>query len=263
MKLVYILAVALQLNNFIGGNISLAFNLETRSLQCRFRQSVRYANHGRPSFRSTTITRSMTSKPEEYDDGIGDITNPNRNKDGEDLVAEFYKSLREREDIDAGVLSDSGDGSQVKQSTTDPTSLGLGKSPSPSLGRRGTSSLFDAKDYHESDESTPSPPTRKFSGSDYFGGPNVGNASNDSRRNQVRETMMRREYDLVSGATGRTAITFQAGLAVCMLVFFLYVGLTGGIVTGDAAQMDFGGDDMLQFEEIIPVPRDSDQSVWI
>ena len=80
----------------------------------------------------------------------------------------------------------------------------------------------------------------------------------------MRENMMRREYELVSGATGRTALTFQVGLALSMLVFFLYVGLTGGIVSGeDAIQMDFGGDDMLQFEDFIPVPRDFDKSVWI
>lgn len=206
----------------------------------------------------------MASEPEEYDDGIGDVTNSNRNKDGEDLVAEFYKNLREREDIDASVRMDAGSGSVDNESSTDTVSSSISKSPS-SVGRMGTNSLFDTNEYYETEEeAVPKAPARKFSGSDYFGGSNVGGSpAGDSRRNQVRENMMRREYELVSGATGRTALAFQAGLAFCMLVFFLYVGLTGGIVTGDAAQMDFGGDDMLQFEEIIPVPRDSDQSVWI
>ncbi len=266
MKVVHSLAFYFQLTILVRENPSctFAFHLLTRRTpQSRFRESFLGSNHACRSFRLTTSACSMTSKPEEYDDGIGDAINSNRNKDGEDLVAEFYKNLREREDVDAGVRLDSTDGSAANQPQTDTASLGLRNSTS-SLGRIGRGSLFDTNEYFATEEAIPKAPTRKFSGSDYFGGSNVGGSSaDDSRRNQVRENMMRREYELVSGATGRTALAFQAGLAFCMLVFFLYVGLTGGIVTGDAAQMDFGGDDMLQFEEIIPIPRDSDQSVWI
>ena len=266
MKVIHRLTIAFQLTILVRENPSFtsAFHsLTRRTSASRFRESFLGSNHVCRSFRSTKTAFSMTSEPEEYDDGIGDFTNSNRNKDGEDLVAEFYKNLREREDTDASVRLDSNDGSIVNKPQTDTASFGLGQSPS-SLGSMGRGSLFDTNEYFDTEEAIPKTPTRKFSGSDYFGGSNVGGSSaDDSRRNQVRENMMRREYELVSGATGRTALTFQAGLAVCMLVFFLYVGLTGGIVTGDAAQMDFGGDDVLQFEEIIPIPRDSDQSVWI
>lgn len=260
MKSVYTLTAALQLTHLVGENPPFVFSFETRALQYRLRQSFLGSNNGRPSFRTTTSARSMNSKPEEYDDGIGDITNPDKNTDGEDLVAEFYKNLQERNDIDAGVGVDYGDRSPVNKAIKD-APLDLGKpSPSSSLGLEGTGSLFDTDDYYDTDETIPKTPKRKFTGSDYFGGA----ANDDSSRNQVRENMMRREYELVSGATGRTALTFQVGLALSMLVFFLYVGLTGGIVSGeDAIQMDFGGDDMLQFEDFIPVPRDSDKSVWI
>eukprot|EP00533_Pseudo-nitzschia_delicatissima_P013939 CAMPEP_0197271616 /NCGR_PEP_ID=MMETSP1432-20130617/8795_1 /TAXON_ID=44447 /ORGANISM="Pseudo-nitzschia delicatissima, Strain UNC1205" /LENGTH=183 /DNA_ID=CAMNT_0042737053 /DNA_START=127 /DNA_END=675 /DNA_ORIENTATION=+ len=182
---------------------------------------------------------NLSSKPEEYDDGIGDITNPKTDSDGEDLVAEFYKSIKEREDLDAN--SDSG---KSVKAANDPKS-------SSSLNRGGTSSLFDTNDYYDSEENKPERKLkftgRDYSGADYFG---ASANNNDSGNNRVRETMMRREYELVSGATSRSAFTLQVGLALSMLIFFLYIGLSGGIVTGDAALIDYGGDDMIQFEQI-------------
>ena len=49
-----------------------------------------------------------------------------------------------------------------------------------------------------------------------------------------------------------------------MLTFLIYIRGTGGIVTAEETkQMDFGVDDMIQFEQMVmPPPRDSDNSVW-
>ena len=74
--------------------------------------------------------------------------------------------------------------------------------------------------------------------------------------------MMEREYRLVGRAERN--IFFQAGIAVLALIFYLYVGFNGGIVSGEEALSDdFGGDDYLPFEELVPVQSDREQSVWI
>lgn len=256
MRSIHVFVAALQLTFLGGKDPSLVQSFETRTPLCHFRTSFLGSKNVRSTFRSVTSPRRMNSKPEEYDDGIGDITNPKTGKDDEDLVAEFYKSLQERKDtLGAG---DSSDASLPNKATSE-ASFEIGKSPS-AIG--GTGSFFDANDDYEAEENKPARKIkftgRQMDSSDYFG----ASTTNDSG-NRVRENMMRREYDLVSGATSRSAITFQAGLALFMLIFFIYIGLSGGIVSGDAALVDYGGEDLIQFEEIIPIPRDSDQSVWI
>jgi hypothetical protein len=269
MKYVCILAVAQQLANLVGENPASAFSFETRTLQYRFRESLLVGSHGRPSFRSTTSARSsMNSKPEEYDDGIGDNPNPKTNSDGEDLASEFYKILQKRKDIDVSLGADDNRSSLNKAAKDTPIDLGDSKSPSSmspsSFGRRETSSLFETNDDYDGEENKSPTPKVKFTGrpmdgNDYFGG-----SYNVDTNNNVREEMMRKEYQLVSGSTSKQAFIFQVGLVLSMLTFFIYIGLTGGIVTGEeATQMDFGGDDMIQFEQIIPIPRDSNDSVWI
>eukprot|EP00536_Pseudo-nitzschia_multiseries_P001625 jgi/Psemu1/300882/fgenesh1_kg.21_\ len=268
--------------------LSSAFVIETRSLSCRNRcihrdGTVTGSNQNKGvRFR----TRAFRSKPEEYDDGIGDIPNRRNNSNsnnndnnsdgsdgdnGESLAAEFYKNLQQRQDAEkrkeASASSDVDVDVDVYSmgSPTDRTTIG---------------SLFDDDD--ERDRDTPptntNTPAIKFTGrrtngdssssssSNYFGrsSSSTGRNAPNRDRNPVRERMMRREYDLVSGATGRTALGLQAGIALSMLLFFVYIGLSGGIVSGDAAlTADFGGDDFIQFEEIIPLPRDSDTSVWL
>lgn len=229
---------------------------------------------GRAAARIRTCIRSKP--PEEYDDGIGDIANRNNsgggggesnggsnvNSDGEALSADFYKNLRTRRDAaDASSL-------------VPPSSSSSSSAP----GRNKFGSLFDDtnESYDDRETQPPTPKAKKYTGrptdgsrvgssKNYFGGSSTtggGTANNANANTDVRQQMMRREYDLVSGASGRTALGLQAGVALFMLLFFAYIGLSGGIVSGDAAvNMDFGGgDDIIQFEQIIPV---SDTSVWI
>lgn len=75
--------------------------------------------------------------------------------------------------------------------------------------------------------------------------------------------MMEREFQLVGRA--ERGIAVQAVVAVLALVFYIYVGLSGGIVSGlDAQTEDFGGDDeIMPFEQVVPVQRDREASVWL
>jgi len=265
MKFIYIVAVLQQVAILLRDHTSSALLTETRTFRYRYRESSLIS--ARPSFRCTRIH----SKPEEYDDGIGDITNGNPNNsdtsysDGEALAAEFFKSLQERKDVDTDTTDRSPPNKAAKDSRVDREGsdpLSSSSISPPLTSRREVGSLFETNDYYDNEESPTPKPKLKYTGrpndgNDYFGGSN-GNTNN------VREEMMRKEYQLVSGATGTTALGLQAGLALFMLIFFIYVGISGGIVTGEeAVNMDFGGNDSIQFEQVIPVPRDSDNSVWI
>jgi len=61
-------------------------------------------------------------------------------------------------------------------------------------------------------------------------------------------------------------LAIQAGIALFMLIFYIYIGMTGGIVSGDEAVDaidtigDFGGNDSIQFEQIIPSQRDTENT---
>ena len=284
-KVIYIVAVFQQVAYLLRDHTSSAFVTESSTFQYRYRESLISTALFRPSFRCTTISSTRihsNSKPEEYDDGIGDITNRKSSSsndtsysDGEALAAEFYKSIKERKDknadVDADINADTdnnGSPSNKNKAAKDSLLTDRGESPSsispPSTRRREAGSLFESNDYYDNEENIAAPkPTLKYTGrpnddNNYFG------SSTGNTNNNVREEMMRREFQLVSGATGPGALGLQAGLALFMLVFFIYIGASGGIVTGEAAvNMDFGGGDDIQFEQQIPVPRDSENSVWI
>lgn len=247
MKVLYITATAQLLAGLVGESPSSAFSFRTHTLKYRSRESG-------------PRSRGVYSKPEEYDDGIGDIANFKTSSEGQDLAAEFYESLQKRKETEASSKQATKDTPPVDLEES--FSLSSSSTPTSSMGRTDAGSLFEKNDLLDNEERKSTTSKRKFTGrpmdgQDYFGG------SYAETKNNVREEMMRREYNLVSGATGATAFTFQAGLALFMLAFFIYVGLTGGIVSGEeAAQMNFSGDE-IEFEQIIPLPRDSDNSVWI
>ena len=73
---------------------------------------------------------------------------------------------------------------------------------------------------------------------------------------------MEREYELVGRA--EQGIVVQAAAAVAALIFYIYVGMSGGIVSGDEAMMEsFGADDEIPFEQLMPIPSDREVSVWL
>ena len=75
-----------------------------------------------------------------------------------------------------------------------------------------------------------------------------------------REQMMQREFDLVNRA--EKGLAFQGVLAGCILILYLYVGLTGGITSG-VDDFDLGADDTIADELILPERRDSEASYWL
>ena len=264
-----------------------AFVVETRIFQNRYRENLLtkpsaalpfiaiYTSKADGPARIGGSCTSLYSKPEEYDDGIGDINNnrntnsgdngTSSNSDGEALAADFFKNIQKRQQ----------DAADANGNAAISTSSPSGQS----RRNEATSSLFESNDYYNEKENQspaplPSKPKIKYTGrptdgngNNYFGASNTGTPNNNANGNNnvVRQQMMRREYDLVSGTTGRTALGLQAGLALSMLLFFAYVWFSGGIVSGEEAiNADFGGgDDVIQFEQIIPVPRDTDNSVWL
>ena len=88
--------------------------------------------------------------------------------------------------------------------------------------------------------------------------------SSSSRNNDIRsprEVMMQREYELVGRA--ERGLGLQAIFAVLALAFYIYVGVTGGIVSGSDVDNDFGGEDTIYYEQTMPIQRDSESSVFI
>ena len=71
---------------------------------------------------------------------------------------------------------------------------------------------------------------------------------------------MEREYRLVGQAERN--IVIQTGIAVLALAFYIYIGVSGGIVSGNGGA-DFGVEDEIYFEEIVPLPSDREVSVWL
>jgi hypothetical protein len=198
--------------------------------------------------------------PEDFDDGIGDINGGlDSKKDGEDLAKEFFRQQREREQTSMDDASSGGGGSisQTSQpkNNNDATPIPIDRSRS----------LFDEPAGYagqrtgDSDDS----PRKKFTGRrDDFTPQVVSSRSSAGQARSPREVMMEREYELVGRAERNLGL--QAIFAVLALAFYIYIGATGGIVTGEAAMSDdFGGDDTIFFEEIMPVQRDSESSVWL
>jgi len=73
--------------------------------------------------------------------------------------------------------------------------------------------------------------------------------------------MMEREFQLVGRA--EKGLKYQAIFAVCVLCFYVYVGLTGGIQSGGEVTWDLGADETMIEELAIPVPRDTEASYWL
>jgi hypothetical protein len=116
------------------------------------------------------------------------------------------------------------------------------------------SSLFDSDDNEIGGNA---PVTRKFTG-----GYTVGNSSSSPR-----ESMMQREFNLVSLATSPAAFLVQAASILVVLVFVLYIGATGQLGLNN----DYEDDDDFIYDPVDPsmvVPNvefqsSSSQSVFL
>jgi len=247
-----------------------------RPTQILFRDRAAFGRHTR-----------IRSKPEElefYDDGIGDINNRNSDYDslqdsnGEDLAVDFFKELDRRENEFDYLFEPP---SLAKEKEEQASAEAAKKEKNKTLIDKNSSSssfLIPPSFSEENIMTSKQTSQKKFRGrtnnefdsrsnqyTNYFGG-GGSSSSPSSSNNSVRGEMMQNEFNLVSRVTGPTGLAIQAGIALFMLIFYIYIGMTGGIVSGDEAVDaidtigDFGGNDSIQFEQIIPTQRDTENT---
>jgi hypothetical protein len=188
-------------------------------------------------------------------DDIGGMDPYGSESGGENLAKNFYEELRKREE---GLASESASKEESSSSSsTFPTVIGSSSSIATENVESSSSS--------ESTSTAPLP-KKKFTGmqESFYAAPRPSAPSSRGGQSRTpREQMMEREYQLVGRAERNIGV--QAVIVVLALAFYIYVGLSGGIVSGADAQMeDFGGDDeIMPFEQVMPVQRDREVSVWL
>ena len=184
----------------------------------------------------------------DFDDNMGNIGDSSVG--GDTLAKDFFKEMRKRE----GTLQTTEASSQ-----TDSDDEIIFRIQNPGM----ENSVIRASAV-DNNAAVNSAPTRKFTGQESFfkdaRRPSV--PGNGAQGRTPREMMMEREYQLVGRA--ERGIAIQAVVALIALAFYIYVGLSGGIVSGPDAQVqDFGAADEIPFEQLMPVQRDRDVSVWL
>jgi hypothetical protein len=190
----------------------------------------------------TTVVQSKLFGDEAYDDEfIGE--DRKSVEEGQTLAKSFYEELRKR---------NNGQEASGIESTVD-------NSNSQQNPRR---LIEDSEDVTEKESQqtkftgSSSPTPEKFMSSSSrmtTKGPGV---------RTPREIMMEQEYQLVGRAEKGLAI--QGVFAALLLAFYIYVGLSGGISNrSEESLRDFGGDDMLPFEQLAPLQTDKETSVWL
>ena len=186
---------------------------------------------------SKNINFSLHSKlfnDESYDDEIGE---------GRALAKDFYDEMRRR------TTKTEEDNEVTESPILDSISA---PNPSPQV---------------DTGSSPTAPPTApiKFTGRSSspqrFTNNSGGGATNRDNMT-VQERMMEREYRLVERAERNLLI--QGAFAVLALAFYIYIGISGGITNRSEESLEnFGGDDMIPFEQVAPIQRDREESVWL
>lgn len=198
-----------------------------------------------PTCRVYPLESKLFGPEDDFNEEIGDIEPLGGDDSGKNMANDFYKELRKRE------------GDPTPPSQNDEVERQDGKNldspPSTVLPQQ----------YPERQTVEPWP-KRKFTGQreSYYAQDPSGGTNGGGQGRTPRETMMEREYQLAGRA--ERGIAAQAVLAILALAFYIYVGISGGIVSGrDAQTEDFGGDDEIPFEQVVPVQRDREASVWL
>jgi hypothetical protein len=206
-------------------------------------------------------------RPEEFDDGIGDRSD--NNMEGEALAKDFYKQLKQREQQqqeESDRSSSSSNSPRNKPKPAQETSLPTLPEEEarfieqePFSKRREVIVGTDGKPKIKRWTGQPSEPAAGIPApGSLFSSPPPTSSGQQSPRSQ----MMEQEFNLVGRA--ERGIAIQAAFAVVALCFMIYIGLSGGIVSGDSAvNEDFGGEDQLPFEQLMPVQTDREASVWL
>jgi hypothetical protein len=201
---------------------------------------------------SRTWTSAVQSKlfgDEAYDDEfIGEDSKSV--EEGQTLAKSFYEEMRKR--------NNGQEASGIESTSTVDNSNTSGQQNPRRL-------IEDSEDVTEKESqqtkftgrSSPTPqkfmnPSERFPSSISSSGPGV---------RTPREMMMEQEYQLVGRAEKGLAI--QGVFTALALAFCIYIGLSGGISNRSEESLDFGGDDMLPFEQLAPVQKDRETSVWL
>ena len=185
-------------------------------------------------------------------------------KDGKDMANLFYREMQRR--------SDGSSDSEVKGSPKDAVSSSTpsqSQAPSTEDLRRLIAATDTSTDKEKTNTSSKQSSDIKFTGQNSMPPPQPfsrspreaflsGNTNNGPKT--PREVMMEREYKLVERAERNIGI--QAVFAILALAFNIYIGLTGGI-TSRPEGPDFGADEMVPFEQMIPTQRDRENTVWL
>jgi hypothetical protein len=221
----------------------------------------------------------------EYDDGIGELYNkkvsspspPNDNDSkknvnsngvtsdgGEELAQKFYSQVRQQEQSSSSPSS-----KQPSISEDEVRKM----NPKP-FSRRQVMSVSKRQDVTSDNDinsvlNNPSSSAErkiKYTGQQRRPGdsPLFGGNEETPSRSSPRESMMEREFQIASRGAG-FGLGIQAAIAVFALAFYIYVGVSGGIVSsGDGDAADYYDDTTIQpFEQVMPIPRDREASVWL
>lgn len=220
----------------------------------------------------------LSSGNNEFDD-FGSIGGEDESaaSDGEALAKEFYKQLKEREESSS---------SDKKEETFPSDSAG----PKDTFDSRADNGNGNNDRIQQNDYLTPaearfinreafanrrevvagkdiiSSTNKKFTGapssSSSAGLFSGSGQSVFSVPSTPRERMIQNEMNLVTRAD--RSIGIQAVFALVLLVFYLTVGLTGGIEANDWSLVEDSLDTSLEgIEQIMPQPSDTETSVWL
>ncbi len=193
------------------------------------------------------------------------------NVDGEELAKNFYQEVRQREKQEEEEEDKtSRNGETAKPIETQPRSV-LSEEEAkrlqndkPFSRRREISVASSTRNNNQNNNSGNESFDATTSKQKYTGrsnSPLFGNEPPGTRQSiSPRQEILEREFQ-VAGRGASLGLGLQAGIALLALLFYIYVGLSGGIVSG--GPQDYGGDDWIEFEQVIPVPRDTEKSVWL
>ena len=202
---------------------------------------------------ATAIATTKLWSVGDFDDlpSIGDAASA----DGEALAKAFYEQLRARDDNDdddgekrpvipTGRLSE-GEARYVnRQAFSRRQEIVAGKEISPTAARKFTG--------QPNADETPSAGLFSGRGASVYSIP----------ANSPRQRMVENEFSLVG--RNERSLLIQIAATLALLTFAIYIGMTGGISSNDWSSVPDSIDTSIEgMEGVLPVPTDTETSVWL
>lgn len=205
---------------------------------------------------STTITTTTLRSVGDFDDlpSIGEAASP----DGEALAKAFYQQLRAREE------NDDDDNNDEQQKPVMPKGM-LTEGEARYVNRQAFSRR---QEIIASSEISPTT-ARKFTGqpnadetpsAGLFSGRGASVYSIPAK--SPRQRMVENEFSLVG--RNERSLLIQIAATLALLTFAIYIGMTGGISSNDWSSVPNSIDTSMDgMEGVLPVPTDTETSVWL